>query len=77
MAPEWRNHLNIFMNWWEEIIMQKGKEGVGSFTICPECGPAPYMPVIPFTQQPIGNQWKINAAMKDLLKKYLIVKAEK
>jgi len=77
MAPEWRNHLNIFMNWWEEIIMQKEKEGVDSFTICPESGPVPYMPVVPFTQQPIGNQWKINAAMKDLLKKYLIAKAEK
>jgi len=60
--------INIFMNWWTEIIIQKRKEGLKNFTICPEFGPVPYMPAIPFTQQPIGNQWKINSGMKDLLK---------
>jgi sugar phosphate isomerase/epimerase len=68
-APEWKNYVDSFMKWWKEIITQKEKKGADTFTICPEFGPAPYMPALPFTQQPIGNQWKINVAMKDLLKK--------
>ncbi len=70
-AAEWKNHLDIFMQWWKKIICQKEKEGLKDFIICPEFGPVPYMPVMPITQQPMGDQWKTNVAMKDLLKKKL------
>lgn len=36
-------------------------------TITPEFGPAPYMPLLPFTQQPLGNQWEINRKMMERL----------
>jgi sugar phosphate isomerase/epimerase len=62
-APEWKNHLTLFEGWWAEIIAQKKEKGWSSFTITPEFGPSPYMPLLPFTLQPIGNQWDINQKM--------------
>jgi hypothetical protein len=45
--------------------------GTKLLTITPEFGPAPYMPALPFTQQPIGNQWKINMDIMNYLKSNL------
>jgi len=67
-APEWEKYLTLFEGWWEEIISQKKEKGWNSFTITPEFGPSPYMPLLPFTQQPIGNQWEINYKMMRHLK---------
>lgn len=68
-APEWKNHLDTFIEWWKQILTHQSDRGKKKFTICPEAGPSPYMPALPFTCQPIGNQWKINASIKELLKK--------
>ena len=68
-APEWENHLTLFEGWWAEIIAQKKEKGWSGFTITPEFGPSPYMPLLPFTLQPIGNQWNINQKMMHHLKK--------
>ena len=67
-APEWKNNLTMFEGWWQDIIAQKKEKGWNSFTITPEFGPSPYMPLLPFTQQPIGNQWDINYKMMRHLK---------
>ncbi len=67
-APEWKNHFTLFEGWWQQIIEQKKAKGVNKFTITPEFGPAPYMPALPFTKQPIGNQWEINCKMMQFLK---------
>jgi sugar phosphate isomerase/epimerase len=67
-APEWKNHFDMFEGWWQQIIKQKKGKGWKNFTITPEFGPAPYMPLLPFTQQPIGNQWEINYKMMHYLK---------
>ena len=72
-APEWHAHLTCFKNWWQQIIDVKNKAGFNSITITPEFGPPPYMPVIPFTNQPIGNQWQININMMNYLKKHIAV----
>ncbi|RZJ55443.1 MAG: sugar phosphate isomerase/epimerase, partial [Flavobacterium sp.] len=53
-APEWQRHLDIFTGWWKQIIEYQKAIGTKSFTITPEFGPYPYMPVLPFTQQPVG-----------------------
>lgn len=66
-APEWDNHMKVFEGWWKEIIHQKKEQGWQAFNITPEFGPAPYMPAMPFTLQPLGNQWEINVKMKDSL----------
>lgn len=67
-APEWQNHFALFEKWWQQIIQHKKQSGWNSCTITPEFGPAPYMPSLPFTQQPIGNQWEINYKMMQRLK---------
>jgi hypothetical protein len=67
-APEWEGHLARFMCWWFRILSHQQKKGTPVSTICPEAGPAPYMPTVPFTGQPLASQWKVNAAMKNLLK---------
>lgn len=67
-APEWKNHFKLFEGWWQQIIEYKKEKGLKRITITPEFGPAPYMPALPFTQQPIGNQWEINCKMMQYLK---------
>jgi sugar phosphate isomerase/epimerase len=67
-APEWEQHRARFLCWWFKILSHQKKKGTTQFTICPEAGPAPYMPAVPFTGQPLANQWQVNAQMKDLLK---------
>jgi len=71
-APEWQEHLSTFIVWWNEILRYKAWRGLGSFTITPEFGPAPYMPSLPFTRQPMGDQWAINSKIKNYLKTNLI-----
>ena len=66
-APEWENHLNIFLNWWQNILLYRRQQGDKYMTATMECGPVPYMPVLPYTQQPVSEQWNINISMKDLL----------
>ena len=67
-APEWNMHLNKFTGWWQKIIEVQADKGLLDFTITPEAGPIPYMPTMPFTQQPLANQWDINVQMKNYLK---------
>lgn len=66
-APEWADTLETYIGWWERVIRYRKTTGDTHFTITPEFGPVPYMPVLPYTQQPLSDQWTINRKMKDLL----------
>ncbi len=66
-APEWNHHLSRFVGWWSKILEYRMADRNDRFLICPEFGPAPYMPSLPFTLQPIGNQWQIILEMKKFL----------
>ena len=66
-APEWQEHMETFMGWWKQIIDTRIRANESMFTICPEFGPAPYMPVMPFTQSPLSDQWMNNVKMKNRL----------
>ena len=70
-APEWGNHLTRFLKWWQAIIQQKKEAGWEFITITPEFGPAPYMPLKPFTQEPLGKQSEININLMHHLKNAL------
>ena len=70
-APEWQPHLHRFLGWWKQMVAYHRQRATDTLTITPEFGPSPYMPALPFTQQPIGNQWEINLFMKDFLRKNL------
>jgi sugar phosphate isomerase/epimerase len=68
-VPEWQFAVDKHLAWWDRIISRKRVEGVDTVvTITPEFGPYPYMVPLPFTQQPITNQWEVNKYMMDLLR---------
>ncbi|TDE10551.1 sugar phosphate isomerase/epimerase family protein [Dyadobacter psychrotolerans] len=67
-APEWEEVLQTHLGWWDKVVETHRKNGT-SPTVTTEFGPATYMPVMPYTQLPLGNQWEINVYMMNLLKK--------
>lgn len=67
-APEWKKALDAHLSWWDRIVENKKKAGA-RMTILTEFGPADYMPTVPYTRQPLGNQWEINTFMLDMLRK--------
>ncbi|WP_264510145.1 sugar phosphate isomerase/epimerase [Flavobacterium sp. N1719] len=66
-APEWSGYLELYLSWWKTILGYHQKRGLESFTITPEFGPYPYMPLKPFTREPLASQWDINISMKQFL----------
>ncbi|NCD70856.1 sugar phosphate isomerase/epimerase [Mucilaginibacter agri] len=68
-APEWANVVEQHLKWWDKVIAQRIKAGAKYQTILTEFGPATYMPTLPFTQQPVSDQWEVNVSMKDILRK--------
>lgn len=54
-APEWARHLAAHEKWWDQIWAAQKKRGVKTSYLTPEFGPAPYMPLLPFTQAPVAD----------------------
>ena len=67
-APEWEAAVKAHLAWWDEIVTRKKKAGE-RLTILTEFGPADYMPTMPYTRQPLADQWGINVYMMNLLRK--------
>ena len=67
-APEWKKAVDAHFGWWDRIVEIKKKEGK-RMTILTEFGPVDYMPALPYTRQPVGNQWEINSFMLETLRK--------
>jgi sugar phosphate isomerase/epimerase len=67
-APEWEAAVKAHLSWWDAIIERKRNAGE-SITILTEFGPPDYMPVTPYTRQPLADQWAINVHMMELLRK--------
>lgn len=67
-APEWNDHLTLFKKWWQQVILSHEEKGGKQLTMTPEFGPAPYMPSMPFTQEPLADQWETNHRMMQHLK---------
>lgn len=70
-VPEWQEALQIHLEWWRKIIENNREADRKDFTITTEFGPFPYMPILPFSRQPLTSQWDVNVFMKDFLKKEL------
>ena len=66
-VPEWQEALQIHLNWWGKIVENHRNAGKKFLTITSEFGPYPYMPILPYTGQPVTSQWDVNVFMKDLL----------
>jgi sugar phosphate isomerase/epimerase len=67
-APEWDDAMKAHFAWWDKIVEFKKQQG-DTLTILTEFGPPTYMPTLPYTQQPLADQWAVNVFMKDTLRK--------
>ncbi len=67
-APEWEPVVKQHFEWWDKIVERKKKNGE-LVTILTEFGPPDYMPTLPYTKQPLGDQWAINVHMMQVLRK--------
>jgi len=67
-APEWEAVVKQHFDWWDIVADRKKKNGE-RMTILTEFGPADYMPTLPYTRQPLADQWAINVHMMTLLRK--------
>jgi len=66
-APEWEYALDQFLKWWDKIVAVNVNASVEIFPITTESGPVPYMPAIPFMNEPVADQFHVHCSMKDLL----------
>ncbi|MBA4849518.1 sugar phosphate isomerase/epimerase [Emticicia sp. BO119] len=66
-APEWESVVKAHLAWWDKVVEYKAKSG-DTLTILTEFGPPNYLPTLPYTNQPLADQWGINVYMKDLLR---------
>ena len=67
-APEWETAVKQHFAWWDKVVERKKKNGE-RITFLTEFGPPDYMPALPYTRQPLGDQWAINVHMMHLLRK--------
>jgi sugar phosphate isomerase/epimerase len=66
--PEWETAVHHHLQWWDAIVHHHRTIQTPVLTITPEFGPCPYMAAMPFTRQPIADQWAINVYMMELLR---------
>ncbi|TCD00846.1 sugar phosphate isomerase/epimerase family protein [Pedobacter psychroterrae] len=67
-APEWEGAIKAHVAWWDSVIARKKLKGE-RMTILTEFGPPDYLQTLPYTRQPVADQWAINVYMMNLLRK--------
>ena len=67
-APEWQDAVKAHLDWWDKVVERKKKNGE-RMTILTEFGPPDYMWTLPYTRQPLSDQWAINVHMMNILRK--------
>lgn len=67
-APEWAGAVKSHFAWWDKVVELKKNKGE-ILTVLTEFGPPDYMPTLPYTGQPLADQWAINVHMMSLLRK--------
>lgn len=66
-APEWKSTVDRFVGWWDQVVENQEKKGKKTITFLTEFGPPTYLPTLPYTQQPVADQWDINEYMLGLI----------
>jgi sugar phosphate isomerase/epimerase len=66
-APEWESAVKAHLAWWDRVVEIKKQKG-DTLTILTEFGPPDYMPTLPYTRQPLADQWAVNVYMMHLLR---------
>jgi len=73
-APEWETAVKQHFSWWDQVVQRHQSEGK-PLTVLTEFGPPNYLPTLPYTRQPLANQWDINVYMMQQLRaRYGVVK---
>ncbi|TCD03152.1 sugar phosphate isomerase/epimerase [Pedobacter psychroterrae] len=67
-APEWQYAVDKFLTWWDKIYAVNKTIGTETLSFTTEFGPFPYMPVFPYTVEPVAVQFEVNCFIKDLLR---------
>ena len=67
-APEWEHAVKRHLAWWDKVVERKKKNGE-RMTMLAEFGPPDYMWTLPYTRQPLSDQWAINVHMMQMLRK--------
>ena len=66
-APEWDHAVKTHFAWWDKIVEIKKQKG-DTLTILTEFGPPDYMPTLPYTRQPLADQWAVNVHMMQMIR---------
>jgi sugar phosphate isomerase/epimerase len=66
-APEWDHAVKAHFTWWDKVVEIKKQKGE-ILTVLTEFGPPDYMPTLPYTRQPLADQWAVNAYMMQLIR---------
>ena len=66
-APEWDHAVKAHFAWWDKIVGLKKQKGE-VLTVLTEFGPPDYMPTLPYTRQPLADQWAVNVYMMQLIR---------
>ena len=75
-APEWEAAGQAHFDWWDQVVKTKVDQGQ-PLTMTTEFGPPHYMASIPYTGQPLANQWDINVYMMQQWRKRYAPTSEK
>jgi sugar phosphate isomerase/epimerase len=67
-APEWKEALDFHLQCWGQVVALKRQQNAEQLTITSEFGAPPYLPLLPYTLQPVVSQWDVNVFMMNLLK---------
>jgi len=67
-APEWKEALDFHLKCWDAVVAKKRAENAPVLTVTSEFGAPPYLPLLPYTKQPVVSQWDVNVFMMELLK---------
>ncbi|MDQ1005476.1 hypothetical protein QFZ28_006054 [Neobacillus niacini] len=63
-AQEYSLELSSHEHWWKQIARAHVLAGT-HLTFTPEFGPPPYMPRMPFTNEPVADLWQVCLWMKE------------
>jgi sugar phosphate isomerase/epimerase len=66
-APEWDHAVKAHLAWWDKVVEIKKQKG-DTLTILTEFGPPDYMPTLPYTRQPLADQWAVNLYMMQMIR---------
>lgn len=62
-APEYAEELEAHERWWDGVWASQKAREYSHGTMTPECGPDGYMPLLPYTRQPVADVEAVNEWM--------------